>query len=198
MGDNVLVQAGILTVKEVPREDTGDIDGDEEIEGDTSLASQARRETLKDYLRVAPSTGVCHEGVGHSCCQRTRGGCHEIAVRVGDVTPFHRNDLRHDPEERLLESNGDTDEHLAHDERVDILRNSADDAADQANDRADNEEPGTVLVEGSQSLQSPSRSLTICGRKYQKAARPSRTRSHQVRCWRVRPKGCWETVQCLH
>jgi hypothetical protein len=84
---------------------------------------------------------VGQERESHPGRKRARGSRHEVAVRVGNVPPLHRNDLCHDPEERLLEADSDADEDLADNESVDILSAGADDAANKSDGGADDEEP---------------------------------------------------------
>lgn len=123
----------------------------------------SRIDSNEEVEAVAPCSRVIQEAVRHARSQRARRRGHEVAVAVGDVSarvselcgpslkricgsegnrpPFHRNQLCNDPKERLLESDGDANEHLGYDESVDILRNCADNGAKERDRAAKDEEP---------------------------------------------------------
>jgi hypothetical protein len=103
--------------------------------------SERRREFKARHLPVAPCAWICQERICDSGGERTGWSCHQVAVRIGNVSPSHWHDLRDDPEERLLESNADANEDLTDDKSVDVFGNSTDDAANESDTATDDEEP---------------------------------------------------------
>lgn len=107
--------------------------------------SPAKSSTRPRCLPVAPRVRIGQERESYSSSKRARRSRHKVAVRVGNIPPLHRNNLRHDPKEGLLEADRDSDEDLADDESVDILGAGPDDAANQSDRGTNDEEPCTPL-----------------------------------------------------
>jgi hypothetical protein len=103
--------------------------------------SVRQRELETRHIPVAPCAWVRQECICDPGSERAGWSCHQVTVRVGNVSPSHWHDLCDNPEERLLESDADANEDLADDESVDVFGNSTDDAADESNAATDNEEP---------------------------------------------------------